>query len=212
MAGVSAEYDHLFKILLVGDTGVGKSSILLRFTDGTFDENQQSTIGVDFKTKHLHVGGKQVKLTIWDTAGQERFRTLTSAYYRGAQGIALVYDVARRDTFDALTQWLKEVEVYTPGGGKGVVKLLVGNKIDKTDRAVSFAEGDSWAREKGMLFIECSARSGVSINQVFMEMVQKILQNPELLGSTSVGNGRRTGGIAMNNASGSSPEDDQCSC
>merc|ERR1711871_27006 len=129
-------------------------------------------------TKHMEVAGKKLKLTIWDTAGQERFRTLTSSYYRGAQGIALVYDVSRRDTFEALPQWLKEVDIYTPGGGSSVVKLLVGNKIDKTDRAVSLAEGDAWAREQGMIFLECSARTSVSIKQVFTELVQKILQKP----------------------------------
>ena len=114
MAGGGADYDHLFKLLLIGDTGVGKSSILLRFTDGTFDENQQSTIGVDFKTKHMEVAGKKIKLTIWDTAGQERFRTLTSSYYRGAQGIALVYDVSRRDTFEALPA-VHAIQLLRPG-------------------------------------------------------------------------------------------------
>jgi Ras-related protein Rab-18 len=127
----SAIPDHLFKLLLVGDAGVGKSSMLLRFTDDTFDEALQSTIGVDFKVKMMAAREKRIKMTIWDTAGQERFRTLTSSYYRGAQGIILVYDVTRRETFENLNQWLQEVEVYSPGGGKDVVKLLVGNKIDK---------------------------------------------------------------------------------
>ena len=103
-------YDHLFKLLLIGDAGVGKSSILLRFTDDTFDEHLQSTIGVDFKVKMRTIAGKRVKMTIWDTAGQERFRTLTSSYYRGAQGIMLTYDVTRRQTFDNLNQWLQEVD------------------------------------------------------------------------------------------------------
>jgi Ras-related protein Rab-18 len=105
--------------------------MLLRFTDDTFDEALQSTIGVDFKVKMMAAREKRIKMTIWDTAGQERFRTLTSSYYRGAQGIILVYDVTRRETFENLNQWLQEVEVYSPGGGKDVVKLLVGNKIDK---------------------------------------------------------------------------------
>ena len=125
------DYDHVFKLLLIGDAGVGKSSILLRYTDNTFDEHLQSTIGVDFKVKIANKDGKKIKLTIWDTAGQERFRTLTSAYYRGAQGIILTYDVTRRETFEALNVWLQEVDVYSPGGGTNVVKLLVGNKIDK---------------------------------------------------------------------------------
>eukprot|EP01083_Nonionella_stella_P159816 521820_1 len=123
-------YDHLFKLLMIGDAGVGKSSMLLRFTDDSFDEHIQSTIGVDFKVKHLDVASKRIKLTIWDTAGQERFRTLTSSYYRGAQGVVMVYDVTRRDSFENLEQWLKEVKLYSPNNGEGVIKLLVGNKVD----------------------------------------------------------------------------------
>ena len=112
-----------------------QSSMLLRFTDDTFDEHIQSTIGVDFKVKHLQVDDKKVKLTIWDTAGQERFRTLTSSYYRGAHGVVLVYDVTRMDSFENLEQWLKEVQLYSPGNGEAVIKLLVGNKCD-LDRKV----------------------------------------------------------------------------
>mmetsp|Transcript_27052 Transcript_27052/g.55360 ORF Transcript_27052/g.55360 Transcript_27052/m.55360 type:complete len:109 (+) Transcript_27052:293-619(+) len=100
----AGSYDNLFKILLIGDAGVGKSSIMLRFCDDSFDPHLGSTIGVDFKVKMVKLRGKKVKMTIWDTAGQERFRTLTSSYYRGAQGIILVYDVTRKDTFDALDQ------------------------------------------------------------------------------------------------------------
>ena len=126
----SAGLDHVLKILMIGDAGVGKSSILQQFTDGYFSDQQQSTIGVDFKVKMMTVTGpderpKRVKVTIWDTAGQERFRTLTSSYYRGAQGIILVYDVSRRDTFESLHMWLQEVEQFSMGGGKDVVKLLV---------------------------------------------------------------------------------------
>ncbi|ETV77940.1 hypothetical protein H257_08181 [Aphanomyces astaci] len=177
-------YDHLFKLLLVGDAGVGKSSMLLRFTEDTFDDHLQSTIGVDFKVKMITVDGKRIKMTIWDTAGQERFRTLTSSYYRGAQGIVLVYDVARRDTFANLDTWLQEVEVYSPANGRDVVKLLVGNKIDK-ERAVSRREGEAWARSKGMLFVESSAKTKTGIQQVFNEVVQKILDNPSLLSNTA---------------------------
>eukprot|EP00542_Grammatophora_oceanica_P010516 CAMPEP_0194033998 /NCGR_PEP_ID=MMETSP0009_2-20130614/6438_1 /TAXON_ID=210454 /ORGANISM="Grammatophora oceanica, Strain CCMP 410" /LENGTH=322 /DNA_ID=CAMNT_0038674733 /DNA_START=60 /DNA_END=1025 /DNA_ORIENTATION=+ len=183
----SYPYDHLFKILIIGDAGVGKSSMLLRFTDDSFDEHIQSTIGVDFKVKHLDVGdGKRVKLTIWDTAGQERFRTLTSSYYRGAHGVVLVYDVTRTDTFENLQQWLKEVQLYSPNNGESVVKLLVGNKIDlgrKVDRELS----EEWARDEGMLFLEASAKTKLGIRQVFMEVVQKILDDPELLESTKPG-------------------------
>jgi Ras-related protein Rab-18 len=164
------DIDHVFKILLIGDSSVGKSSILLQFTDEFFDDNLTSTIGVDFKVKVLETTGadgqvKRVKATIWDTAGQERFRTLTSSYYRGAQGIILVYDVSRRESFDSLQMWLQEVEQYAMGGGREVVKLLVGNKIDK-ERAVPRAQAEDWARSRGMLFLETSAKTREGIQQV----------------------------------------------
>jgi Ras-related protein Rab-18 len=197
MADAAADYDHLFKVLLIGDSGVGKSCILIRFTEDTFDGNQQSTIGVDFKVKTVRAAGTRVKLTLWDTAGQERFRTLTSSYYRGAQGIALVYDVTRRETFDYLPQWLKEVDVYSPNGGKDVVKVLVGNKIDCTDeRVVSRKDGEQWARSKGMLYLECSAKTSAGISQVFDEVVEKVLQNDKLLAGTRPRGARGAAGAA----------------
>lgn len=183
---MAMEYDHLFKLVLVGDSGVGKSSLLLRFADGTFDEHLQSTIGVDFKLKMMRVGPKMCKVTIWDTAGQERFRTLTSSYYRGAHGIILVYDVTRPETFSSLATWLNEIEMYATGGGKSVVKLLVGNKTDmETDRAVSRKTAEDWARQKGMLYIESSAKNADNVRSVFEEVVLKILDNPALLAGTA---------------------------
>ena len=148
------EFDFVLKVLLIGDAGVGKSSIMMRFTDDTFDDQLQSTIGVDFKVKTLQRRSRNIKVTIWDTAGQERFRTLTSSYYRGAHGIILCYDVTREETFENLDQWLKEVQVYCPQEGKKIVKLLVGNKVDLPQREVSKDDGVRWARAHGMLFIE----------------------------------------------------------
>ncbi|PPD91520.1 hypothetical protein GOBAR_DD11539 [Gossypium barbadense] len=125
----SGSYDLSFKILLIGDSGVGKSSLLVSFISASA-EDLAPTIGVDFKIKLLTVGGKRLKLTIWDTAGQERFRTLTSSYYRGAQGIILVYDVTRRETFTNLSDvWAKEVELFSTN--QDCVKMLVGNKVDR---------------------------------------------------------------------------------
>mmetsp|Transcript_910 Transcript_910/g.1453 ORF Transcript_910/g.1453 Transcript_910/m.1453 type:complete len:209 (-) Transcript_910:532-1158(-) len=190
-------YDHLFKILLVGDEAVGKSSILLRFTDNTFNETQASTIGVDFKVKMLEQSGQRIKVTIWDTAGQERFRTLTSSYYRGAQGIVLTYDVTRRETFEHMNQWLEEVKQYTPGAGKDVILVLVGNKVDLDEkRQVSRKEGEAWARQRGMLFIETSAKTKLGIQQVFQELIQKILDSPALLHNTVSTGARRDSGRA----------------
>ena len=136
----------------------------------------------------MKIAKKIVKATIWDTAGQERFRTLTSSYYRGAHGVLLVYDVTRPETFQHLNQWLSEIEMYSPAGGKHVVKLLVGNKSDlEADRAVSTAEGEAWARSKGMLFLESSAKSGDAVRSVFEEVVSKALESPALLASAAPG-------------------------
>ncbi|XP_062451684.1 ras-related protein Rab-18-B-like isoform X2 [Rhea pennata] len=139
------------KLLLIGDSAVGKSSLLLRFTEGAFEPCQKPTIGVDFKVKKMVVDGHTVQLAIWDTAGQERFRTLTPSYYRGAQGVVLVYDVTRKDTFTGLESWLNELEMYTTRSN--IVKMLVGNKTDKPDREVDRREGLQFARKRSLLFI-----------------------------------------------------------
>ncbi|XP_057499467.1 ras-related protein RABC2a-like isoform X3 [Actinidia eriantha] len=143
---------------------------------------------VDFKIKHLTVGRKRLKLTIWDTAGQEKFRTLTSSYYRGAQGVILVYDVTRRETFTNLSDvWAKEVDLYSTS--QDCVKMLVGNKVDReSERVVSREEGIALATEHGCLFLECSAKTRENVEQCFEELALKIMEVPSLLeeGSTVV--------------------------
>eukprot|EP00919_Chromeraceae_sp_WS-2016_P058830 GHVR01139804.1.p1 GENE.GHVR01139804.1~~GHVR01139804.1.p1 ORF type:complete len:204 (-),score=37.42 GHVR01139804.1:438-1049(-) len=180
---VESSYDHLFKILLIGDSGVGKSSILLRFTDDEFNPKSLSTIGVDFKVKYMNLQGKRLKLAVWDTAGQERFRTLTSSYYRGAQAIILVYDCCVRESFENLQVWLEEVRRYATNAD--AVKMLVGNKIDKSPHVVSREDGASFAMEHSMLFIETSARTCEGVSQAFEEVVQKVLDTPHLLQNTA---------------------------
>merc|ERR1712196_737176 len=125
----TAEYDYLFKLLLIGDSGVGKSCLLLRFADDTYTETYISTIGVDFKIRSIEIDGKVIKLQIWDTAGQERFRTITSSYYRGAHGIIVVYDITDEDSFTAVARWITEIERFA---GQDVNKMMVGNKADLT--------------------------------------------------------------------------------
>uniref|UniRef100_A0A8B9PHK5 small monomeric GTPase n=1 Tax=Apteryx owenii TaxID=8824 RepID=A0A8B9PHK5_APTOW len=166
------------KLLLVGDSAVGKSSLLLRFTEGAFEPCLKPTIGVDFKVKKMVVDGHAVQLAIWDTAGQERFRTLTPSYYRGAQGVVLVYDVTRKDTFTGLESWLNELEMYTTRSN--TVKMLVGNKTDKPDREVERREGLQFARKRSLLFIETSAKTQDGVRHAFEELVIKILQTPGL--------------------------------
>ncbi|XP_024985637.1 ras-related protein RABC2a-like isoform X2 [Cynara cardunculus var. scolymus] len=178
MSTSSGPYDLSFKILLIGDSGVGKSSLLVSFISNSVND-LPPTIGVDFKLKQLRVGGKRLKLTIWDTAGQERFRTLTSSYYR-------VYDVTRRETFTNLSEvWAKEIELYSTN--QDCVKMLVGNKVDKdSERFVSREEGAALAKELGCLFLECSARTQENVQQCFQELALKIMEVPSLLEGSTV--------------------------
>ncbi|XP_060516928.1 ras-related protein Rab-18-B-like isoform X3 [Cylas formicarius] len=165
------------KILIIGESGVGKSSLLLRFTDDNFDPQQTLTIGVDFKTKKLTVDGNTVKLAIWDTAGQERFRTLTPSYYRDAQGAILVYDVSSYATFAKLEMWLNELETYSTK--RNIVKMIVGNKIDH-NREVPREEAMNFARRYKTLYIEASAKTKHGVQSAFEELVHKIIQTPGL--------------------------------
>jgi len=172
MAAMNPEYDYLFKLLLIGDSGVGKSCLLLRFADDTYTESYISTIGVDFKIRTIQLDGKTIKLQIWDTAGQERFRTITSSYYRGAHGIIVVYDVTEMESFNNVKQWLHEIDRYAC---EGVNKLLVGNKADlTTKKQVDYSSAKEFADSLSIPFLETSAKSATNVEQAFMTMASEI--------------------------------------
>jgi len=174
MSGISAatEYDYLFKLLLIGDSGVGKSCLLLRFADHTYTESYISTIGVDFKIRTIDLDGKTIKLQIWDTAGQERFRTITSSYYRGAHGIIVVYDVTDMESFNNVKQWLAEIERYAC---EGVNKLLVGNKCDLVQKkVVDYEMAKAFADSLDIPFLETSAKNATNVKKAFLTMAAEI--------------------------------------
>jgi len=166
------EYDYLFKLLLIGDSGVGKSCLLLRFADDTYTESYISTIGVDFKIRTIELDGKTIKLQIWDTAGQERFRTITSSYYRGAHGIIVVYDTTDAESFANVKQWLQEIDRYAC---ENVNKLLVGNKSDLTPKKkVDYTQASEFAQSLSIPFLETSAKTATNVEQAFLTMAAEI--------------------------------------
>ena len=165
----------LYKILLLGDSSVGKTCFLMRYADNTFQEIHMSTIGLDYKLKNVQIDdGKIVKIQIWDTAGQDRFRSITKNYYKGAHGIILIYDVTSRKTFENVKNWVTQIKEEV---SDKVTIILVGNKIDdESNRKVSTEEGEQMAKECGLNFFETSAKSGINIDTTFNELVKKTVE------------------------------------
>ncbi|EFC40367.1 rab family small GTPase [Naegleria gruberi] len=158
-------YSYLFKYIIIGDTGVGKSCLLLQFTDKRFQPVHDLTIGVEFGARMINIDGKQVKLQIWDTAGQESFRSITRSYYRGAAGALLVYDITRRETFHHLTTWLEDARRHS---NSTMTIMLVGNKCDlDSRRAVSYEEGKKFAQQHDLIFLETSAKNDENVEEAF---------------------------------------------
>merc|ERR1711975_45369 len=157
IAGNKSPYDMLIKLLLIGDSGVGKSCLLCRYSDDVFNNNFITTIGIDFKIRTIELDGQKIKLQIWDTAGQERFRTITQAYYRGAMGILLVYDVTDEKSFQNIKSWMRNIDQHA---NTEVVKVLLGNKCDMPDdkKMVSTKDGAKLAEEYQIKFFETSAK------------------------------------------------------
>nr|POF13200.1 gtp-binding protein ypt2 [Quercus suber] len=199
-------YSVEIKLLLIGDSGVGKSCCLLRFSEDSFTPSFITTIGIDFKIRTIELDGKRVKLQIWDTAGQERFRTITTAYYRGAMGILLVYDVTDERSFNNIRTWFSNVEQHAT---EGVNKILIGNKCDwEEKRAVSTEQGQALADELGIPFMEVSAKSNINVEKAFFSLAGDIkkrivdTQQPSQSaqqGGVAVGqNGAAAGGLGKN--------------
>jgi len=171
--GGSSDCEHMFKLLIIGDSGVGKSSLLVRFADNTFLPNYVATIGVDFKIRTLNINGERVKLQIWDTAGQERFRTITSTYYRGTHGVIVVYDVCSGESFANVKRWLHEIDQNCDV----VNRILVGNKDDDPDRKVVLSEdAHRYARQMGIQLFEASAMNNTNVEESFRAIAELALR------------------------------------
>lgn len=157
------KYDYLVKVVIIGDTAVGKTNILLRYVNEEYKMSHITTIGVDFKIKTIGIDGVKIRMQIWDTAGQERFKTITETYYKGAAGVVLVYAVNDRKTFNSLQNWIRQINQSQP---ENICKIIVGNKSDvsENDRQVSKAEGQALAAKYGISFIESSARDNTNIS------------------------------------------------
>nr|XP_046269763.1 ras-related protein Rab-15-like [Scatophagus argus] len=171
---MAKQYDVLFRLLMLGDSGVGKTCMLRRFTESEFDPSHISTIGVDFKMKTLEIDGIKVRIQIWDTAGQERYQTITKQYYRRAQGIIFVYDITNKPSFQHLAKWVSDVDEYAPDMAQ---RILVGNKSDEElRRQVTKDQGSKLAETYGMEFFETSASNSSNINESFTRAAELVLQ------------------------------------
>ncbi len=162
------------KLLTLGDSGCGKSSLLIRYTQDEFDMQYPSTIGIDFRLKRLEIGGKQVKVAIYDSAGQDRFRSITRNYFRGSHGIVVVFDITRRDSFDNIRKWMEDIKTYAE---ENVNLILIGNKLDLEEkRAVTIDEAKALAKEYGIPYFETSARNNINVDKAFDSLAEKVIK------------------------------------
>ncbi|XP_039265643.2 ras-related protein Rab-10-like [Styela clava] len=166
--------DWQCKIVLIGDAGVGKTCILRRYTENAFSPSFVATIGIDFKMKMAEIGEHLIKLQIWDTAGQEKFRSITTAYYRGAKGICIVYDITDTKSFERVNMWVKNIRMWA---GDETECMILGNKCDQEDlRQVTKRDGENIAREYNMSFMETSAKNDINVDEAFHHILEKIVE------------------------------------
>ncbi|XVF28955.1 hypothetical protein REPUB_Repub15cG0077200 [Reevesia pubescens] len=204
--------EYLFKIVIIGDSAVGKSNLLSRYARNEFNAHSKATIGVEFQTQSVEIDGKEVKAQIWDTAGQERFRAVTSAYYRGAFGALLVYDISRKATFDNVARWLDELNSHSD---TTVARMLVGNKCDLENiREVSLEEGKSLAEAEGLFFMETSAFDSTNVRTAFEIVIREIYNNVsrKVLNSDSYKAELTVNRVSLVNGDGSKQTQTKYSC
>ena len=177
MSSPKKTYDMIFKLIVIGDSGVGKSCMLRVLKGDDFNEDSKPTVGVEFCSKNYYLDDHEIKVQIWDTAGQERYFTITSSYYKGAKGCALVYDIANKETFNNVGKWMQQSR---DNGDEGLITILIGNKNDLGDsgvRQVEIEEGKKFAEENKMMFMETSAKENINIEKAFQILVEKVYKS-----------------------------------
>ncbi|XP_034941844.1 ras-related protein Rab-3 isoform X2 [Chelonus insularis] len=204
-------FDYMFKLLIIGNSSVGKTSFLFRYADDSFTSAFVSTVGIDFKVKTVFRHDKRVKLQIWDTAGQERYRTITTAYYRGAMGFILMYDITNEESFNSVQDWITQIKTYSWDNAQ---VILVGNKCDMEERVVSYERGKQLAEQLGVPFFETSAKENINVKAVFEQLVDIICDkmsesldnDPTLMAGTGQAKGQRLTDQSPN------PTNPNCNC
>ncbi|KAM6995051.1 ras-related protein Rab-25-like [Tautogolabrus adspersus] len=204
--GSDEAYNLVFKVVLIGESGVGKSNLLGRFTKNEFNHDSRTTIGVEFSSRTVQLGGFAIKAQIWDTAGLERYRAITSAYYRGAVGALLVYDITKHLTYESVERWLKELYEHAD---PNIVVMLVGNKSDlDSERSVPTEEARDFAEKNGLLFLETSALASTNVEAAFNNVLEEIRRKG---GSKQIGRSS-VSAVSLNNSSSGNTEESRPCC